>query len=397
MKNDLTGFIGRLLGFDGFYQRSFTTQQLGVTVPDWVNTSDLWVLYREIPELNTVINRYAKMVASANPIVRDKMGAVVDPNGHWIFGLIDRPNAMQSWGDVMTMTAINKALTNNALIFAPKGTLGNRQNLTPIAWNNVKVQGTGKDLRQTTIDGFIKEFLVPVSNTSTFQSFDPLEMIYFCDPDGISLFNTESKLQALRYPLSNIGAQYAKRNVLLRNLFALGILSIESNDMQGALPLDSAGKKEILDDLKQRHNGEVAVTDKRMRWEPMSFPTKDLMLFEELTADKITLIDHFGLNVNMFGNPTGAGSTFSNVEMGEKQAYNSTIIPDTEIMYDGITKQLGLDKEGLYLTPSFEHISVLQQDKNKDAQALLSRAQALEKIAMQLTLTDDEKKLILHL
>jgi hypothetical protein len=222
-------------------------------------------------------------------------------------------------------------------------------------------------------------------------------MIYFCDPDGISLFNTESKLKALRYPLSNIGAQYAKRNVLLRNLFALGILSTESNDMQGALPLDSAGKKEILNDLKERHNGEVAVTDKRMRWEPMSFPTKDLMLFEELTADKVALIDHFGLNVNMFGNPTGAGPTFSNVEMGEKQAYNSTIIPDAEIMYDGITKQLGLDKEGLYLTPSFDHISVLQQDKNKDAQALLSRAQALEKIAQQLTLTDDEKKLILHL
>lgn len=398
MTNKLTGLLGSLLGFGTGQHTYYTTQQLGTNVPEWVNTTNLWALYSEIPELQTVVNRYAKMVASANPVVKDKDGNLIEPNGHWVFDLIDRPNAMQSWGDLIYFTAINKTVTNNALIFAPKGSLGNRQNLTPLAWNNVKVVATGKTLRQTTLDGFIKEFQVPSSITGDFTPFTPEEIIYLCESDGMRLFNTESKLKALKYPLSNIAAQYTKRNVLLRNLFALGVLSSETTDMQGAIPLDGPSKKELLDDLKARHAGEVALTDKRMRWEPMSFPTKELMLYEELGADFVAIINHLGLNTNMFGSPLWTGSTFSNVEMGEKQAYNSTIIPDTEIMYDGITKQLSLDKEGLYLFPSFDHISVLQQDENKKAQALLSKAQALDKIAIQLpNLSEDEKRSILDM
>jgi hypothetical protein len=221
--------------------------------------------------------------------------------------------------------------------------------------------------------------------------------VYIAEPDGINLFNTRSKLEGLKYPLSNIARQYEKRNVLLRNLFALGILSMEKSDAMGSLPLDKTEAAEMRDDLKKRHEGEVVITDKRTKWDAMSFPTRDLMLYEELTADKQAVIEAFGLNANMFSSPTGNGQTFTNVENGEKQAYNATIIPDTEIIYDELTKQLGLDKLNLYLKPSFDHISVLQGDDNKSAQALLHRSQALEKISLQLTLSDDEKRALLEL
>ena len=53
------------------------------------------------------------------------------------------------------------------------------------------------------------------------------------------------------------------------------------------------------------------ITESQVSWQPMSYPTKDLMLFEELNADKIALIDAYGLNVNLFSSERG--TTFSNV------------------------------------------------------------------------------------
>lgn len=396
MANTFFTSLGSLFGLNQNQSRYYTTQQIGTSVPVWVDTTHKWLLYKEIPELQAVINRYSKMVASANPIVCDKDGNPIDPNGHWIFDVIDRPNAMQTWGNLMYMVAVNKCVTNNALVYAPKGTLGNTQNLTPLAWNNIKVVATGKSLRQTDMNGFIQKFEIPENDKGMFGNFLPNEVIYITEPDGINLFDTCSKLDALKYPLSNIAAGYKKRNVLLTNLFALGILSMERQDGVSFVPLGDAQKKQMTKDIMDRNDGLPVITDKPMKWDPMSFPTKELMLFEEMTADKVALIDAFGLNQNMFGSSESKGSTFSNVEMGEKQAYNSTIIPDTEIIYDEFTKQMKLDKSGLFLRPSFEHISVLKADEGKAAEAMFKRSQAVEKISLLVSLSDEEKRTLLH-
>ena len=396
MNNGFFTHVARLLGFNSHNNgRFYTSQQMGTTVPVWVNTTNKWILYSEIPELQAVINRYSKMVSSANPIVCDEDGNRIYPNGHWIFNLIDRPNSLQSWGNLMYMTAINKCVTNNALIYAPSGSMGNRQNLTPLAWNNVKIVATGSTLRQTETKGIIEKFEIPTSKTGLFGDFKPDEVIYITEPDGINLFDTNSKLDALKYPLSNIAAAYKKRNVLLVNLFALGVLTMEKQDGLSFVPLNSDDKKALRDDIMKRNDGKPVITDKSIKWEPMSFPTKDLMLFEEMTADKVAIIDAFGLNENMFGHSETKGSTFSNVEMGEKQAYNSTIIPDTEIIYDEFTKQLKLDKEGMFLRPSFEHISVLKSDEGKSAEAMFKRSQAVEKISSLVTLSNEERRTLL--
>ena len=390
---DLMTRLRGLLGWSN--PNYYTTQQIGVVSPVWVSTTDKFALYYEIPELHAVINRYAKMVASANPILVNDKGEVQKNNGNSIFKLIDRPSAMQSWGTMMYMIAVNKCVTNNALIYAPKGTFGALQ-LLPLAFNNVKIVPTGKTLISAETGSFIEKFQIPTSVVDSYQDFSPEEVIYLTEPDGINLFNTKSKIDSLKYPLSNLKKQYEKRNVLLVNLFSLGILSSENKDGISAMPLEPKDIKQMRDDMKRRHDGEIIITDKSVKFDPMTFPTKDLMLFEEMTADKLAIIDEFGLNQHMFGQGEGGkGSTFSNVEMGERQAYNSTIIPDTEIIYDEFTKQLGLDREGLYLVPDFSHISVLKADEKYTAEAMAKRAEAVAKINELTPLSQNEMRKLL--
>lgn len=375
----------------------YTTQQIGIITPEWVNTSDKWNLYYSIPELQSVVLRYADMVASANPIIVDKDGNKMNINGDNIFRLIDRPNAMQSWGKMMKMIAINQCITNNILIYAPNGSFGKLQ-LMPLAFNNVKIVPTGKNLVSVDLASFIEKFQIPTSRINEFKDFMPDEVIYISEVDGINLFDSRSKLDALKMPLSNLKKQYEKRNVLLINMFSLGILSSNNTDGISSLPISEADVNKIRKDIKMRNEGEVIITDKPLKFDPMTFPVKDLMLFEEMTADKLAIIDAFGLNQHMFGQGEGGkGSTFSNVEMGERQAYNSTIIPATEILYDELTKQMKLDQQGMYLVPDFSHISVLKQDETRSADALLKRASAVEKISTIVDLTDEEKRNLLSI
>ena len=76
--------------------------------------------------------------------------------------------------------------------------------------------------------------------------------------------------------------------------------------------------------------------------------------------------------------------------------YTDTIIPESDKIYDNLTEQLGLDKEGLRLKAHFDHIPVLQSDVLEESQSLNTRADALNKIIIAgVELTDDEKRALL--
>lgn len=375
-------FFGRFSSYGSRNTNYYTLQSIGDTAPTWINTTNKWDLYGRIPELQAVINRRAKMVASANPYLCDSDGNVIlykdlPSDLKWLENLIDRPTPMLSWGRMIEMVEVNKCVTGNALIYSPKRTFGTRQIAVPIAFNNVKIHANRKGYKQLEKSGVISKFEIAVDNKGTFETFLPNEVIYIFENDGINLMDTRSKLEALQYPISNIEKSYEKRNVILKNLFALGMLTAEQPTGVNSRSLMGKDIEQEREDIKKRHRDEIIISKNSFKWQPMSYPTKDLMLYEENQADFVRIVDAYGLNENMFGNVLGKGSTFANTEGGERQAYNSTIIPETEIIYDEITTQWGLDKLGYYLKPDFSHISVLQEDAEKLEKANKTKVEKL--------------------
>jgi phage portal protein BeeE len=365
----------------------------GVKQPIWIDTHNAYLHYLEIPELRTVINKRADMMASANPILVNDAGEVVE--NHWVLDLIKNPNPTQSWHDVIFSLSVNDSLYSNAFAYAPKRSFDVVNLLVPLPSDKVVINTTGKRLKQMDIKGLIQdyEFHYDDANVDTLQTD---EVIYLTTPDGLNIISPNSRMEALKYPLSNIRASYSKRNVLLENIGAIGILSAQKGDMGGAIPMTPEEKTDIQRDWYRRSKDELIITEADVSWQPMSFPTKDLMLYEELTADKMAIVDIYGLNSYVFSQEKGA--TFSNVKEGLKMAYTSAIIPDTEAMYDALTEQLGLEAQGLRLVPDFSHIHVLAQDENLSAQALDTRASALLKIQTAgVTLTDEEMKAIINI
>ena len=221
-------------------------------------------------------------------------------------------------------------------------------------------------------------------------------MIYLTTDDGMNIVKPISRIDSLKYPLSNIKASYKKRNVLLENIGSIGILSTQNNDMGGAIPMTPEEKSQIQKDWYNRSKDELMITESQVDWKPMSFPTKDLLLFEELNADKLAIIDAYGLSSNLFSSERGA--TFSNVKDSIRMVYTDTIIPETQEMYNSMIRQWGLDTEGYYLKADFSHLPALQVDEMAKAETMKIKAETLEKIvAMGVELDENEIRIITDL
>lgn len=357
----------------------------------WVDTQDIWKLFIEIPELRAVINKRASMMASNKPCLYKDDKEV---ENHWLLELINKPNAIQSWADVVYTMSVQDALYSNTFCYAPARVMGVRNLFVPLPANKVKMNLSGKKLKQMDAEDLIEGFKFKYDD-DTYETIEWNDMVYLTTDDGMNLVKPTSRIETLKYPLSNIKASYHKRNVLLENIGAIGILSAQQNDMGGAIPMTPEEKNEIRRDWYNRQKDELIITEANVSWQPMSYPTKDLLLFEELTEDKLALIDAFGLNYNLFSSTSG--STFSNVKDSIRMVYTDTIIPETQSMYDSIIKQFGLDKEGYKLYAEFDHLPVLQHDEQMSANVLKLKSEAIEKMTTLGLITSDEARAILDL
>ena len=86
-----------------------------------MDTNNAWRLFIEIPELRSVIDKRASMMASNVPCLYDMNGDKVE--SHWLLDLFKDPNAMQSWSDVVYSLSVQDALYSNAFAYCPKRSL----------------------------------------------------------------------------------------------------------------------------------------------------------------------------------------------------------------------------------------------------------------------------------
>jgi hypothetical protein len=144
----------------------------------------------------------------------------------------------------------------------------------------------------------------------------------------------------------------------------LGILSSDSKDGMGVV-LDENVQKRISQGVKtlfgmQDGKDDILQTKASVKWTPMSYPTKELMLFEEVTQSFKIIIDAYGLNENIFS--FERASTFSNLESGLKQAYQDCIIPYSEDIALGFSKGFNLDPSKEWIHIDYSHIDVLKEN-----------------------------------
>lgn len=356
---------------NGFF---IQTHFIGHKGPVWLDVNVPQSLYGEIPQLTTVVDRRSDMFSNMELFLENAKGERIEDKD--FEKLIRNPNPLQSMNDWLKQYEQQKLIYGNQFLL--KKQPSRLSKLPALIWNVSPAYCvpvlTGRIFDQTEIKGIVEKY--EFQQYQAKETFETEDILWSRITDLDNPLIGKSKLYGLKFPLSNTKLAYEYRNVIMGERGMLGILINKKKDAMGSVPLT----KEEKDRLEKQHTvnygiGEgqkkIMITETDVDYKATSYPTKDMLLFEEVEANFKTICEHFGLNINIFFN-----STFENVKNGIIQSYQDTIIPEADNFAQALTSFLGI-KEGFKIRASYDHLQVLKSDEQKEAQTLKTRAEAI--------------------
>jgi phage portal protein BeeE len=396
--NNLLSRLGSWLGFGKAAEKQFYTvrvEEVGKKGAVYLDTDIPYKLYNEIPELNQVVNKKADMYSNG----RFKLVSVADGKevtmDKELYKLLENPNILQPQNKWLKQRSQHLDIYGNIFTYKNKPSILSKypsalQNISPRYINPIL---TGKVYDQISIEGIVKNYEYKEQGTS--KTFETKDVIWSKIDDLDNPVIGCSPLKSLQFPLSNTRLAYDYLNIISGELGALGTVKVKSKDGVGSLPLTPERK---LDISKQYSNdygvgdgkARIRVTDEDSAWTPTSYPTAQLLLIEQIDANKLTICDHFGLNINIF---SSKNQTYENVKNALIQCYTDTIIPFAESECQVLTKELGIDPR-YKLKLDYSHIAILQPNELNDANLLTVQLNSVKDAVANGLLTVDQAKSI---
>lgn len=355
------------------------------------------IAYNKCPAVAAIINRKAKAFINGKWWVLDANGKEVNSReAKMVNTLMARPNVLQSWNQFLAQAKVYEQLFGRCYIFAAR-IPGFRDIASLWVLPNwiVTTKLTGKFLFQTSLEGIIERYEINVGGEVTPISVDDILVLNDTSQGFDYPFpHSQSRLVSLQDPVSNIIAAYEARNVLISRRGGIGILSNDSHDSVGQIPLKPGEKEEIQEDFKRyglsRKQWQVIITNANLKWQSMTYPTRDLMLFEEIEDSVRQIADNYDYPMYLLG--FKSGTTFSNVGEAKKSLYQDAIIPEAESWVSALTTFLGLP-DGIYLKVFYDHLDILQRSKKDEAEALRTLTFALDLAYKSKVITREEYRL----
>ncbi len=142
--------------------------------------------------------------------------------------------------------------------------------------------------------------------------------------------------------------------------------------------LSQESRKKLSKDVSRnygigRDQARLIITNASVKFQHTAYPMKDMLLLEEVDADKQVIIDTYGLNVNIFSSKT---ATFENVKNAIIQCYQDTIIPEADEFTQALSTFLKVPK-GTRLVASYDHLSIMKENNEKGMNAIESIVRSL--------------------
>lgn len=353
--------------------------------------------YNKCPAVAAIINRKAKAFTNAKWWVLDQNGKEVNSReAKVVKALMAKPNVLQSWNQFLAQAKVYEQLFGRCYIFALR-IPGFRDIVSLWVLPNwiVNTKLTGKFLMQTKIEEIVEKYEVTLNGFTTPIKVE--DMLVLNDTSqGLEypFPHSQSRLVSLQDPVSNIIAAYEARNVLITRRGGIGILSNESHDSVGQIPLKPGEKEELQDEFKKygfsRRQWQVIITNANLKWQSTTYPTKELMLFEEIEDSVRQIADNYDYPMYLLGFKNG--STFSNVAEAKKSLYQDAIIPEAESWATALTLFFGLP-EGIALKVFYDHLDALQKSNKDEAEATRILTHALDVAYKSKVITREEYRL----
>jgi len=397
---------------------NYFNYQYLVDRPAWLSLRSPHEYRRAVAE-NPVLNGCISILASA---AANGKKYLVDLNGNevpWSSGktgvknarrlFVDRPNPLQSVKEFnmermfMFFTYGNNYIyLNNPLetFDTDIQTVQTMYNL-PSEW--VTVKQTGKIYDQVDIKGIIEKY--SLINYDPVREYSPDKIIHFNDINLSDVGNSiigSSRLESLRYPITNTQLAFEAMNVILKSRGMQGIIKANNKDGTGTqIPLGDKAKKEIDDTFKsdyglRDHQNQFLISYSDIDYIKTIMNSQELGIYDEFANNAMIISNGFGIPTELY-KVYMKGATFENQVQAVRRLYQDTVIPLVENEDQYYTERLNFRKYGLELRTDFSHIISLQEAYKEKAIALSLNARSAELAYNNSMITWDEYRTLLEL
>jgi len=315
--------------------------------------------------------------------------------------LLYNPNPLQSKDDFIKEFSVHRDIYGVAYNFGNFNVSRGLSGTPSFIWNMmpelISYETTGKLYKATDISEIFKTIWFDRSGAGNFI-IDPQDLLIRSKGNATNILAPQSPLTKLKHEISNIIGAMAYRNVILRKKGAIGILSGDQKDSDGTVPMDSAEFNRIEKQYQSSwglysKQMQILMSTMPMKWSPMSYPTKDLLLFEEVEENMMKVIDLYGMSAELFSLKKGSTISESGGKMMQamQQTYQNTIIPESEDDMNALSKWLGLHKKGEYLTLDYSHVPAMRENEETAAKIMsLEIAAFVSLMALEKGVSKDE-------
>jgi hypothetical protein len=356
-----------------FNRRNFLLGQKGAM---YLDVEAPYELYNTIPELRTTIDKIATMTSNMVIKYRNKnTGEIIDlPED--LNRLIQNPNVMQSMNDWIFNYISQKLVYGNQFMYKNKPTRLSKYpaSLINISPRYIKPFLSGKYMMQMDIKDIVLYY--EYTENSKVQKIETDLILWTKIEDLDNPLNGTSPIKSLKYPLSNTKLAYDYLNSISGEKGAIGMLSGDNKDGMGTIPLTPEQRRDIEEQHRRDYGvdesqGKILMPEIPMKWTPFSYPTKDLLLLEQISANFKTILDIFGVNPNIFIN-----STYENLKHGLVMTYQDTIFTHADAFTQSLTKFLMIEP-GFELVADYSHVAILKTDEKEETANLKTKIDAI--------------------
>jgi len=382
---DVFGGLARsILGRNGKFNfsRDYKPANSKVDLVDcsWGN---LMQLANNVPHLNLIISEGAKMYSGMEikHYQGKGKGRVEVPNSE-VLKFLNKPNPLQRRSDFLYDFYVQNAIYRTTFCYK---NIPSRLAKAPLAlwWlpgESMKINLTEKMFDQLTIEGIVESYELVDYN----KKFSPQEIIHIIDGISQNKITAKPTIEAQQVPLSNIMAILKSYNIITSEKGMIGFIGGDAKDSTGmGIQMTEKERTQFENAYQRRYgldstDGHVMLTQAPLKWVPMTFDVKQLMLFEGLEEFFSNLCGAYGHDRDIY--PSVKGATFENKKQGLINTYQNTMTPLGCKMLEPISEIFGLPDKDQYLEPSWEHLPVMQEDEKNKAEALNTNVQAYSKM-----------------
>jgi hypothetical protein len=305
------------------------------------------------------------------------------PEAKKLRALMKKPNALQNWDQFEAQLYIYMQIFGYAVIL-PRKPFGFPNTDATSMWiippHMLEIEENESIFYQNDGRNLFKRITLVYKNTRVNLDAEALWIMKDFTPSMNSVILPESRLCSLSMCVNNIMGAYESRNVLINRRGALGLLSSDKQDESGNTALTPKEKEDLQQDFKQyglrANQWQVIISNAAVKWQAMGYPTKDLMLFEEIEDDIMRLCDSYGYPYPLLSSNRTNSLGGNNIGESKKLLYQDSIIPEANSIYTQWSLLFGMEDLNLELKKDYSHIPALQEDQAKLASARLITDQA---------------------